>query len=212
VLLGALFPPLSRAGAHPRGSAPRIALCRTEQWPLADKSTQRIVEEIAARLAHAGAPVVELDLGPAFEGLAGAHRTIMAAEAARVFAPILARHGDAVSAVLRDFVREGERVGAEREDAARGQAERCRELLSDVFAQVDVLLTPSVVGEAPLGLESTGDPAFNRIWTLLGMPCVSLPAARGPAGMPVGVQLVGARGADAALVASAEWVERALGA
>jgi amidase len=66
------------------------------------------------------------------------------------------------------------------------------------------------VGEAPLGLEATGDPAFNRIWTLLGTPCVSLPAARGPAGMPVGVQLAGRPGGDAALLAVAQWAERAL--
>ncbi|HET7826178.1 MAG TPA: hypothetical protein VFK90_12660, partial [Anaeromyxobacter sp.] len=64
---------------------------------------------------------------------------------------------------------------------------------------------------APAGLESTGDPAFNRIWTLLGVPCVTLPAARGPAGMPVGIQLVGAPGKDGDLVAVAAWAMAALG-
>jgi amidase len=62
-----------------------------------------------------------------------------------------------------------------------------------------------------VGIESTGDPAFNRIWTLLGVPCLSLPAGRGPAGLPVGVQLVGAAGGDGALVESASWIARALG-
>jgi Asp-tRNA(Asn)/Glu-tRNA(Gln) amidotransferase A subunit family amidase len=86
--------------------------------------------------------------------------------------------------------------------SARGEARRC----------LDALVTPSAVGEAPSGLASTGDPAFNPIWTLLGAPCVTIPAARGPAGMPLGVQLVGPLDEDAALVATAEWVERALGA
>jgi amidase len=215
VLLEPLFGLLPRAAPQraPRtDGAPRLALCRTEQWPLAEASTQGIVEDAAARLGRAGAGVTELDLGPEFAGLAAAQRTIMAAEAARVLAPVLARHGDGASEVLREFVREGRGVAADREAAARGQAQRCRELLRGIFQRFDALLTPSVVGEAPPGLESTGDPAFNRIWTLLGTPCVSVPAGRGPAGMPVGVQLVGPLDEDASLLASAEWVERALGA
>ena len=214
VLVEALLPPaagpLPRRDPTPTNGAPRIALCRTEQWPLADRSTQRIVEETAARLVRAGARVADLDLGPDFGGLADAQRTIMAAEAARTFRPILAQHGETLSAVLRDLVREGERVGADAEGAACRQRDRCRELLDGVFARFEVLLTPSAIGEAPIGLQSTGDPAFNRIWTLLGTPCVSLPAAGGPAGMPVGVQLVGPLAGDAALVGFAEWVERAL--
>jgi Asp-tRNA(Asn)/Glu-tRNA(Gln) amidotransferase A subunit family amidase len=203
------------AGARPAprgapGRAPRIALCRTEQWPLAEPSTQRIVEEAAARLERAGAAVEERDLGAAFTGLAQAQRTIMAAEAARVVGPVLARHPGAASRVLRDFVAEGERVEPGREQAARDRAARCRALLGEVLADLDALLTPSAPGEAPPGLEATGDPAFNRIWTLLGTPCVSVPGARGPAGLPVGIQLVGAPGADAALLDAAEWVERAL--
>jgi Asp-tRNA(Asn)/Glu-tRNA(Gln) amidotransferase A subunit family amidase len=191
---------------------PRLALCRTEQWPLADASTRALVEDAATRLARAGADVAELELGAELEGLAAAQRAIMAAEAARSFRDLLAEHGDLASAVLRDFVREGEGVLPEREEAARRQAERGRAFLSEAFRRFDALVTPSAVGEAPVGLGSTGDPAFNRIWTLLGAPCVSLPAARGPAGMPVGVQLVGAVGEDGALLAVAEWAERALDA
>jgi Asp-tRNA(Asn)/Glu-tRNA(Gln) amidotransferase A subunit family amidase len=217
LLLAPLLPsppgaPAARSTPIVRGEAPRIALCRTEQWALAEPSTQRIVEDAAARAGRAGARVEERDLGPEFTGLVEAQRTIMAAEAARTFRPVLAEHGEALSAVLRDLVREGERVGVEREEAARRQAARCRDLLREPFERFDALLTPSTIGEAPLGLGSTGDPAFNRIWTLLGTPCVSLPGAIGPAGMPVGVQLVGPRGADEALVAVAEWVERALAA
>jgi Asp-tRNA(Asn)/Glu-tRNA(Gln) amidotransferase A subunit family amidase len=75
---------------------------------------------------------------------------------------------------------------------------------------VDVLLTPSAIGEAPEGLSSTGDPAFNRIWTLLGVPCLNLPGAVAPSGMPVGVQLVGRSGCDGDLLAAAAWIEEAL--
>jgi len=68
---------------------------------------------------------------------------------------------------------------------------------------VEVLLVPSAPGEAPLGLSSTGDPAFNRVWTLLGLPCVNVPGLRGPAGLPVGVQLVGHRGGERSLLSIA---------
>ncbi|HEY6002415.1 MAG TPA: amidase, partial [Anaeromyxobacter sp.] len=191
--------------------APRIALCRTEQWPLAEPSTRVLVEAAAGALATAGATVEERDLGPELEGLARAQRTIMAAEGARTLREIRERHGGALSKVLLDFLAEGDAVSPEREQAARELAARGRAALPQIFSRFDALLTASAVGEAPVGLESTGDPAFNRIWTLLGAPCVTLPAARGPAGMPVGVQLVGAPGRDADLVGAAAWAMAALG-
>jgi Asp-tRNA(Asn)/Glu-tRNA(Gln) amidotransferase A subunit family amidase len=188
---------------------PRLALCRTEQWPFAEPSTRALVEEATARLGRVGAEVEELDLGAEFQGLADAQRTIMAAEAARTLREVRERHAPVLSRVLLDFLAEGERIEPEREAAARAQAERCRALLPGVFARFDALLTPSALGEAPAGLASTGDPAFNRIWTLLGTPCASLPLARGPAGLPVGVQVVGAPGRDGDLLAACAWMERA---
>lgn len=198
------------ASAAPLARPPRIALCRTEQWPLADASTRAIVERAAEALARAGAAVEELDLGPGFAGLADAQRTIMAAEAARTLREVRATRGALLSEVLVDFLAEGERVPPAREAAARAQADRCRVSIAEAFARLDALLTPSAVGEAPVGLASTGDPAFNRIWTLLGLPCASLPGARGPAGMPVGIQLVGPAGRDGALAAVAHWAAVAL--
>ncbi len=69
-----------------------------------------------------------------------------------------------------------------------------------------MLLTPAVVGEAPLGLADTGDPRFARLWTLLGLPTVAIPAITGPTGLPVGVQLLARTGQDAALLAAACWL------
>jgi len=200
-----------RVGTPALRGPPRIGLCRTEQWPLADPSTRLLVEGAAQALARAGAAVEERDLPPRFAGLAEAQRTVMAAEGARTLAGIRERHRPALSKVLLDFLAEGDAVAPEREEAARALAARCRSELPEVFSRFDALLTPSAIGEAPPGLASTGDPAFNRIWTLLGTPCITLPAARGPAGMPVGVQLVGAPGRDGELVAAAAWAAAALG-
>ena len=89
-------------------------------------------------------------------------------------------------------------------------AERFRADLDVVFAEFDVLLAPSAVGEAPEGLESTGDARFNAIWTLAWTPCVTLPAGTGRKGLPLGIQLVGARFHDEALLDAAAWVEARL--
>jgi Asp-tRNA(Asn)/Glu-tRNA(Gln) amidotransferase A subunit family amidase len=77
---------------------------------------------------------------------------------------------------------------------------------------VDFLLTPSAPSEAPASLASTGDPIFNRAWTLFGVPCVTVPHGKGPHGLPLGIQLVGPFDGDSALLAWAHWAEQVLGA
>jgi amidase len=88
--------------------------------------------------------------------------------------------------------------------------EAFRAHLDGIFSDVDLLLTPSAAGEAPEGLGSTGDPSFNSIWTLAWTPCVTLPVGTGPRGLPLGLQLVGKRFADEALLDAAAWVEARL--
>ena len=78
------------------------------------------------------------------------------------------------------------------------------------FADIDVILTAPAPGEAPLGLQRTGNATFNLLWTYLWMPCVALPFTKGPTGLPVGIQLVGRQHDDAALLDIAAWVKGAL--
>jgi amidase len=187
---------------------PRIGLCRTEAWAAAAPETRVAVEGSAERLEDAGAQVAEAD-DAALAGLSEAQRTLMAFEAAEALAA-LRPHASRLSPQLRALLRDGEALSGHDRDRARARAEAARRRLPDLFGRFDVLLTGSAPGEAPSGLESTGDPAMNRIWTLLGLPCVSLPAAEGPSGLPVGVQLVGPPGGDARLLAAAAWAEAAL--
>ena len=186
---------------------PRLGLCRTDQWPRAEKTTQRLIEDAAAQLGRAGAPVRDVD---AFAGLAAAQAVIMAAEAAQVFREERQRNDARLSPTFRAFLEDGERCTPERLREAQEIADRGRGELQDVFGRFDALLTPAALGEAPLGLQSTGDPAFCRAWTLLGCPCVSLPVFKGPSGLPVGLQIVGMRNDDARLLAIAQWVEKRL--
>ena len=210
------LPPLLAAlglpAAEPRlARPPRLGLCRTEQWPLAEPETRAIVEGAAASLARAGAEVREVDLDPVLRGLFDAQRTIMAVEAARSLGELRREHEAELSPVLLDLLRAGEATPEREYREAERLARRAREALPGALSGTEALLTPAAIGEAPPGLASTGDPAFNRVWTLLGVPCVSVPAGTGRAGMPVGVQLVAGRGRDHALAAVAAFASPALG-
>jgi amidase len=101
-------------------------------------------------------------------------------------------------------------VDRQRLFAAQELAMRLRAELETLFRLTDVLLAPSARGEAPAGLDSTGDPVFSRMWSLLGAPCVQVPAGRGSHGLPLGVTLIGPRWRDTRVLGAAQMLEQAL--
>ncbi len=191
---------------------PRIGTCRTHEWPSAEPATVAALGDAAQRLFEAGAPQDLVELPGSFRGLAEAQTVIMAYEAARSLAFEHRSHADRLSPKLLELIRTGNACPPERYDDAQKLARTCRASLDEVFGPRDALLVPSAPGEAPRGLSSTGDPVFNRIWTLLGVPCVNLPGLQGPRGLPVGVQLVGRPGQDERLLAVARWAAPRLAA
>lgn len=184
----------------------RVGLCHTPEWDDAEPAARRAVTRAADRLAGAGCEVVELHPGPAFDDAAEAQATIMAAEGCQALASERLRHRDALSGELVALLDRGAATGPGEVDHARWIAAHAATELAAAFDRVDVILTPASTGEAPRGLGSTGDPRFNRRWTLLGAPSLSLPAGTGPDGLPVGVQLIGPRWRDASLLALADHV------
>jgi Asp-tRNA(Asn)/Glu-tRNA(Gln) amidotransferase A subunit family amidase len=116
-----------------------------------------------------------------------------------------------LSAPLREKIDEGDRIALATFQAARRHGEACRTAFDGALSGFDVLLTPSAPGEAPLGLGDTGNPIFNALWTLLYVPCLTLPGFTGPNGLPVGVQLIARRHQERALLEAGAWVERQLG-
>src|SRR6185436_10426045 len=159
---------------------PRIGFARTSRWKDADAATRAALESAAGRLAAAGADVTDAALPPAVEALFDAQGLIMDFEAARALAWEQAHHHDAISATLRTRLARGWAVSREQYDGARQSARDARRQFADLMRGFDLLLTPSAKGEAPKGLASTGDSLFNRIWTLLGVPCITLPWGSGP--------------------------------
>src|SRR5205085_11887312 len=116
-------------------------------------------------------------------------------------------HRGSLSPEMVTMIEAGLAVSPERYDAARSLARSCRAQLSQLFDGLDALIAPSAIGEAPAGIEATGDPLFNRIWTLLRTPCVHVPCAVGPQGLPLVVTVVGPIGADRATLGAADWIE-----
>jgi amidase len=193
--------------------APRIGLCRTPLWSTAQPETAAAVEDAAARLGKAGAQVREIVLPDAFAGLRNAAReTINNYERAAAMAHEWNTQREAISERLRKRLEIGRATPPADYLAALKLGEDCRAQLGDAFGDCDVLLTPAVNGEAPLGLGETGDPGFQAIWTVLYTPALTLPTHRGPNGMPVGIQLVALPHEDRRLFAAARWVWQQLGA
>ncbi|MDA1099067.1 MAG: amidase [Proteobacteria bacterium] len=188
--------------------APKVGLCRTPEWKQADQDSQAAVLATAKSLEAAGAEVVEIELAPPFADLVERQKLVMAQNAARDLAFEYAQHRDRMSSHIIALIEQGRAVDFTAYQDALAAAAEGRRLLDDVFAEVDVLLCPSAPGEAPRGLAATGDPVFNRMWTLLGNPCVNLPGHKGRNGLPVGVQAVGALGQDEVLLSHCRWMER----
>jgi amidase len=195
---------------HP-GRAPRIGICQSPSWDLAAPETQALLPRVAAALARAGAAVEARELPEPFAALTTAHPVVMNAESARALGWELATHPEGISEVLRERMTFGlaqnESALTEAYDVFAGT----QQAFPSAMAGLDVLVTPAAPGEAPAGLEWTGDPAFNSMWTSLHVPCVTVPVGTGPNGLPLGIQIVGRCGEDRAVLGWARWVEAALG-
>src|SRR5262249_28278909 len=167
--------PDSRAVARERPPLPpRFAFVRTPVWDKAEPETRAAFEELAAALGPAAAPVeLPAALAEAWE----VHRTIMATEMAHYLAPILAR-GEP-SEVMRRLVARGESVRAVDYLAALAKAPRFAAAIADIFNEYDAIITPAAPGVAPKGLDATGDPTFCTLWTLTGLPALTLPLLAG---------------------------------
>jgi Asp-tRNA(Asn)/Glu-tRNA(Gln) amidotransferase A subunit family amidase len=198
------------AAAERAGRPRRIGLCRSPAWDLVSDEMKLAFESLPARLA--GADLVDVELAPVAADALAAQQRIMAFEAARAFAFEADRHWSSLSPSFQALMAQGR--GISRADYVRDRAlvPALRAALDDAFAGVDVLLTPSAAGVAPLRAVGTGDPAFNRLWTLAGVPACNVPGLRDAAGLPLGVQMVAPIGRDAVAIEAASWLERALAA
>lgn len=189
---------------------PTFALCRTLAWQQAEPSAQAVLEDVAKRISAAGAGVRELDLPPPFARVYDAHTALGNFEAGRHLSREAAEEWDRLSPAIQSKITAGRALPEEKVVQSRYVLEGARRDFARLQGD-DVILTLSAPGEAPKGLESTGNAVFNRFWTSLYVPCLHLPVDTGPQGLPLGITLAGRIGQEAKVVAAGRWVAAKLG-
>jgi Asp-tRNA(Asn)/Glu-tRNA(Gln) amidotransferase A subunit family amidase len=188
----------------------RIGICRTHNWPQAQPESVQALESAATSLAAAGANVREAALPAQFEGIEETFAVISTVESSRALAQEARDHHPKLNSWIRDSLAAAANHSPARYDQAQSHAVECQRALSAMFAEFDILITPSTAGEAPADLVSVTNSVFNRVWTLMHVPCLTIPAYEGPNGMPVGIQAVGAVGSDRRTMAAAQAIAAAL--
>ncbi len=188
----------------------RIGLCRSPAWAGADEATQALLHDAAERLRRAGAVVDDRELPAPYPPPPTPTRWSCRQKAPGPWGGRCVAARDELSAGLRERLEWGLSHAPDAVDAARAILDGARRGFAAATEAVDVLLTPSAPGEAPAGLEWTGDPSFNSLWTGLHVPCVTVPAGTGPARAAAGLQVVGRLAEDEAVLAAAHWVGEAL--
>jgi len=191
---GALIEGLRTAPEH----QPRLAFVRSPAWPQGEEAMQQAFAAFVARLGSA--VVEEVELPGAFADTGGLQRAVQFRDIAKNFGPIADAHPGRISAKLAEVIAGGRGVTDTEYERALARREPLTSALAPVFERFDAIITPAAAGAAPKGLGSTGSPAFNFLWTYLRLPAISLPLLEA-GGLPLGVQLVGARSKDAELLA-----------
>jgi Asp-tRNA(Asn)/Glu-tRNA(Gln) amidotransferase A subunit family amidase len=199
-----------RVDGRPPQAAPVVALVRTPFWQDASAAMQKAVERAARAAERSGARVKDMELPPIFADAVRAHRIVQGYEAIRALAFEYDFHRDRMGPLLRAQLDDAATIDADTYDNARRITRRARRALIDLLPDGEVMLTPSAPGAAPKGLGSTGEPTFNRLWTLLGTPCVNVPGLSDAGGLPLGVQVVARFGRDRFALSAAAWLESAV--
>lgn len=190
--------------------APRIGLCRTSRAGDMLPEMQDALERAASVLSARGARVSEFALPDHFDRLYDEQNVVSGFEAARGLAWESDAHPQELSEHMRLHVEKYSKLPYAEYERALAHARQCRAAFGELTSGCDVLLTAAAPGYAPEGIGGTGSSLFNRNWTMLHAPCVTIPALRSGSVLPLGLQLVGRRDEDERVLLAAEWASRAL--
>ncbi|MGE3690037.1 MAG: amidase [Novosphingobium sp.] len=194
---------IGEQGQPPAARSLAIGLCPSPAWPEASAEMQAAFHTFARKLALAGHKVTETTLPATYGHLAEAQALIHRREAWMTMGHIRRDHPERVSDAFRTMIDQGEAESEADYRAALALQRDCRAQCPDLFAGIDMLLVPGAPGAAPEGLDATGNPAFQRIWTAIGAPCLGFPAEWRSDGLPLGLQVIGRPGSDRQFLANA---------
>ncbi|HSW94536.1 MAG TPA: amidase [Patescibacteria group bacterium] len=188
----------------PSERAPRIAAVRTSDWEAADDAMRTRFQADVDELASEGGPIEWPALPPGLDDAPALIRVVMAYESTRTLGPLARSRPDDVSQQAREFFEWGATIAADEYERAIRERLPLIAAFNEWAEPYDAIVTPPVIGEAPVRA-TTGDPRFCSRWTFVGAPTVVIPTGLGPSGLPLGLQLVGARGSDRRLLGAAAW-------
>jgi len=184
----------------------RVSLLRGAHWSEGSMEMRDVCQRALAALAEGGAQTGELACPEVFKALTECQKTIMAYEVARARIFEYSHYREQISTAFVDLVESGLKITRAAYEDASSTRDRAMRVLQSLFVDTDIILAPSAPGEAPVGLDATGDPLYSRSWNLLQVPCISIPFGNGPQGLPLSVQMVGPMNSDDSLLAAAKWV------
>jgi Asp-tRNA(Asn)/Glu-tRNA(Gln) amidotransferase A subunit family amidase len=189
---------------------PRVGILLQEFAGAPELDSIRALELGVKRIEKLGATVKAVASPSGLEASSEAQATIQNYELWRSLAWEYRNHRDGLSEAIREHVERGEKITTAEYQSALNDSRVAQAALAEVFDDCDILLTYSAPGAAPKTLEKTGDPRYNKAWTVVGHPCLNVPGLANDQGMPVGLQVVGAFAQDARTLAAARFVESAL--
>jgi Asp-tRNA(Asn)/Glu-tRNA(Gln) amidotransferase A subunit family amidase len=194
----------------PVASSLRLGVVRPPIWDRVSAEQNQAFEAALETLQRVGVSIVPLELPERYWKGFEAAEIILAAEAAAIFNGLITQHPDLTSPQLKELVATGNAISAPRYIEARQLQASLREELPRHLSGLDGIVTVPAPGEAPEGLAYTGDASFCALWTMLGVPALTIPIARSGRGLPLGLQVVGGFGEDAKLLRTARVVEAKL--
>jgi Asp-tRNA(Asn)/Glu-tRNA(Gln) amidotransferase A subunit family amidase len=168
------------------------------------------IKRASDALTRAGHHVSEFKLPAPLDAIHDDQRVIQNCESSRAYHVARTQHRAKVSPALLAALDEGAKISRDDYLKAMHTADAARRLADGLFREYDAWLMPSAPSAAPLSLTSTGDPIFNRLASVLHTPAISIPAFDDANGMPLGLQLIAARGQDVSLLSMAKQIQECL--
>jgi Asp-tRNA(Asn)/Glu-tRNA(Gln) amidotransferase A subunit family amidase len=186
---------------------PHFAFMRTPVWEQIDEATKDGLREMIEFTNEVQPKTVDIvDMPDSFAELHEDHRKVMESDLARSFADEYQWGKAQLSDVLREMIERGQQVSDAEYQKSVARMQEYNAFLDEVFEDYDAILTPATPGPAPAGIEATGSPVMNTIWTFCGTPAINLPILQSADGLPMGVQIVGEKNDDARLFRSTRWL------
>ncbi len=200
----------SRVSTISKINSLRIGLCRTEHWDHAMPETKEIIKETTEIVSKHGISLQNIQLPDELSEAMEEFSVIVTLEDARAISKDCAEQFERLNPWSQRVLKEANEFSSNRYQNAKKLAERARDKINHIFENIDFIITPATRGEAPLDIESVEPSYFNSVWTLMHLPCISLPAFTGPNGMPLGLQIVGPVNDDSRLLTAAKAIENVI--